>query len=100
VFGPAAGVVGYGGPGQLLSIVDRLLPSLAAAVHGEPDEPPPAALVQRFRSRVGLIVWNGCPRRSCVRSTETTRPVAGPSELPTRKPPASPAVLICQVPTA
>ena len=60
-FGPAALVVEYGSPGELLDLLGQLDGCLVATVHGEPDEPLAADLVRRLARIAGRIVWNGWP---------------------------------------
>lgn len=70
-FGPVLVLVRYASGEQLLQLVDRLGPALAAAVHAEVRTGPDglggedaslaADLLERLTRKVGRIVWNGYP---------------------------------------
>lgn len=63
MFGPACLVVEYENEAQLLEVLTTLPPSLAIAIHAEPDENPEllAALLEIASARAGRVVWNSWP---------------------------------------
>jgi len=60
-FGPAAVVVEYESPEELVAIASRLPGQLTASVQAEPDDPVAPALVDALSDHAGRIVWNGWP---------------------------------------
>ena len=60
-FGPTALVVEYRSTEDLFAALDRLPGTLTAAVHAAPDEPVATALLDRFASSAGRVIWGGWP---------------------------------------
>ena len=60
-FGPAAVVVEYDNPDQLIDLADRLPGQLTLTVHAETPDPVASALLAALTDRAGRIVWNGWP---------------------------------------
>lgn len=60
-FGPVSLVVSYRDPAELVRVLGDLEGQLTATVHGEPDEPLAAELVQRLTPLAGRVLWNGWP---------------------------------------
>jgi NADP-dependent aldehyde dehydrogenase len=60
-FGPAGVVVEYDDDDEAVAIAQQVPGCLVATVHGNPDEPLAAALVDALWPVAGRIVWNGWP---------------------------------------
>lgn len=60
-FGPAAVLVEYDGPDQLVDLAHWLPGQLTLTVHGEPADPLASRLLAALTERAGRIVWNGWP---------------------------------------
>ena len=60
-FGPAGLVCEYGDDAELAGVLAALPGSLAAAVHGGPDDTELAGLVDRLAARAGRVIVNGWP---------------------------------------
>jgi NADP-dependent aldehyde dehydrogenase len=61
-FGPVTVVVRYNDLGNLLLLLQRLEPALAAAVHAEPAEAGFAGpVLEALAEKAGRLIWNGYP---------------------------------------
>ncbi len=60
-FGPAGLIVEYDTAEQAIALAEALHGCLVGTVHGEPDEPLAADLVERLTHVSGRVLWNGWP---------------------------------------